>query len=168
MRTLEEKLQLPYVLCDLACGLNMHGGKDSDWIHIDADPADGMDLVGDWNDIKLPTESVNELHFSDAIEHVRPWQYDQTFGEINRILKPGALFWGTTPDRSYIIKAAYLKLQDEEWIQRNLYGHSLGYGHTHFTTFTRESLKELLQQYGFVDIEFKPIEWWIHWTCKKG
>lgn len=169
MRTLEEKLALPYVLCDLSCGLNFHGGKDSDWIHIDHDPADGMDIVTDWNELHkhLPEKCVNELHFSDAIEHIRTWQSDITMNQINRVIKINGIFWGTTPNRDYIFKAALQGLQNEDWIHRNLYGDGAGYGHTHYRTFTKPLLKEYLEKYGFGEVEFKPIEGWIHWTCKK-
>lgn len=165
--TTKEKIALPFVKVDLACGLNMHGGKESEWIHIDHDPADGMDIVTDWNNIPLSTQSVDELHFSDAIEHIRTWESDITMGEINRIIKIGGIFWGTTPNRDYIFKAAIEGLQNEEWVQRNLYGDGAGYGHTHYRTFTKQLLKEYLEKYGFGEVEFKPIEGWIHWTCKK-
>lgn len=167
--TLEEKLSLQFVRCDLSCGLNFHGGKDSEWIHIDADPADGMDIVTDWNELDkhLPEKCVDELHFSDAIEHIRTWQSDTTMGQINRIVKIGGIFWGTTPNRDYIFKAAIHGLHDEEWIQRNIFGDGNGYGHTHYRVFTKPLLKEYLEKYGFGEVEFKPIEQWIHWTCKK-
>lgn len=165
--TLNEKLLLLYVKLDLACGLNMQGGMDSGWIHVDADGADGMDIVTSWNEIPLQNECIDELHFSDAIEHIRTWEYDKTFGEINRIIKIGGKFWGTTPNRDYIIKAAYEKLQNEEWICRQIYGDGNGYGHTHYTTFTKDKLKDTLEKYGFGEVYFHPIEEWIRWDCIK-
>ena len=165
--TLQEKLSMDYVKCDLACGLNMHGGKNSEWIHIDHDPADGMDIVCDWNKIPLENECVDELHFSDAIEHIRTWEADITMGEINRIVKVGGKFWGTTPHRDYILKVAYEGKFDEEWLHRNLYGDGAGYGHTHYQTFTKEKLKTFLEKYGFGEVVFAPIEEWIHFTCTK-
>ncbi len=167
MRTLKEKLALPIVKIDLACGLNQHEKNDDHYIYIDGDNADGIDIVCDWNSLPLNDGIADVVHFSDAIEHIKTWEADITMGEINRILKLGGIFFGTTPNRDYILKAAYEGLQDEEWLHRNLYGDGNGFNHTHYQTFTKKNLQQFLEKYGFGEVVFDNIEWWISWTCKK-
>ena len=161
------KLSLPTVKVDLGCGLNRHEREKNEYIYIDGDKADGIDIVCDWNEIPLPDNSVDEIHTSDTIEHVKTWEYHLTFPEWNRTLKVGGKLWGTTPDRDWVIKCAYEGMMDQEWIQHNLYGHGMGYKHTHYTTFTRAKLKEVLELYGFGNVEFAPVKEWIHFTATK-
>lgn len=167
MRTLSDKLLLPYRKVDLGCGLNQHEKELEEWIYVDGDSALGIDIVCDWNFIPIESESVDEIHTSDTIEHVKTWEYDITFPEWNRIMKIGGKIWGTTPARNYIIKAAYEGLENEVWIQRNLYGDGNGFAHTHYTTFTQEKLTALLEKYGWGEVRYEPIEWWIHFTATK-
>ena len=82
-------------------------------------------------------------------------------------LKNGGKFWGTTPNRDYIVKAAYEGLKDEEWLRCNLHGHQLGFGHVHYNLFTKKSLKETLEKYGFENVVFSPIEEWIAFSANK-
>lgn len=162
----ERKLQLPIVKVDLGCGLNRHEREKNEYIYIDGDKADGIDIVCDWNNISLESGIVDEVHSSDTIEHVMPIDYDITFKEWNRILKIGGWLWGTTPNRTEIIRRAYEGLADEDWIQHNLYGHGLGLKHTHYTTFTKKKLTEVLEKYGF-EVIIDPHDGWIHFTATK-
>lgn len=165
--TTEDKLKRDYVAIDLGCGLNRHEKETDKWIYIDGDSADGIDIVCDWNNIPLPSESVDEIHTSDTIEHVKTWEYDITFPEWNRIMKIGGKMWGTTPNRDYIIKASYHGLESSEWVERNLYGDGNGFKHTHYTTFTKDKLKSTLEKYGWGNVIFNPMDWWIYFTCTK-
>ena len=63
------KLSLPHTKLDLGCGLNRHEKEKNEYIYMDADKAEGIDIVGDWNNIPLPPNSIDEIHSSDTIEH---------------------------------------------------------------------------------------------------
>lgn len=166
-KEVNRKLALPVVKIDLGCGLNRHEKEKNEYIYIDGDEADGIDIVCDWNTIPLPDKCADEVHSSDTLEHFRPWEYDITFKELNRIMKVGGRFWFTTPNRTEVIKRAYEGTCDEEWLRCNLHGHQLGFGHVHYNLFTKQSLKELLEKYGFGDVLFSPIEGWIAGECFK-
>lgn len=160
------KLALPIVKIDLGCGLNRHEREKNEYIYIDGDSADGIDIVCDWNEIPLPDKCASEIHTSDTIEHVKTWEYNKTFPEWNRLLKIGGILWGTTPNRTEIIKRAYEGTADEDWLQHNLYGHGLNFNNTHYTTFTKDKLREVLEIYGF-SVIFDSLEDWIHFTATK-
>ena len=163
----KRKLALPNPKADIGCGLNRHEKEKEEYIYIDGDGAFGIDIVCDWNDIPLPSDSLMEIHTSDTVEHIKTWEYDKTLPEWNRLLKIGGKIWGTTPDRDFVIKCAYEKTKDKEWQQNNLYGHGAGFQHTHYTTFTRESINELFQKYGFSECTFGDTNEWIHFTFTK-
>lgn len=162
---------------DLGSGLNLYKGVNNDeleeWIHLDGDSAEHIEIICDWNKIPLENECVDFLHSSETIEHIPPWDKDTTLREWNRILKIGCECIFTTPNFDYsCIQYATGKMSLHE-AQQNLYGDRAGYHHIHYGTYTMETLMETLEKYGFSDIDFSgspgssDLPWWLVVKCKK-
>lgn len=165
------------VKVDLGCGINLYKGVNNDeiedWIHIDGDPNVHIEIVCDWKKIPLPSGVVDEMHSSETVEHVPYWDRDIVFPEWNRILKMGARFFGSTPNFEYSAKQYTNGKMTYHEAMQNLYGDRAGYHHIHYQTYTFETLKELLEKYGFGEIDFSKspglpgTAWWIVFECKK-
>lgn len=59
------------ILLDIGCGANKQG---PDWVGMDKQALDGVDIVHDWNDYPwpLPDECVLRCIASHVVEHVNP------------------------------------------------------------------------------------------------
>ena len=146
-----------------------------DWIHIDGVACDHIEIVCDFAEIPLPNGIADEIFSGDTIEHIIAQKIDKTLREWNRITKVGGIFSGRCPNlHSTMIRYAKGELslldamgalygsQDSEWQQ-------------HYITYTPETLRVLLEKYGFGEIDFSgspgnddPMNaWWIVWKCKK-
>lgn len=120
-----------------------------EYIHQDGCQADGIEICCLWNDIPLPDKSVNEIHYSDAVEHIPVWEYDAVLGELNRILKVGGKIWGNTPN-VHSVTSRYgkgeISFQD---MYLNLYGWADSKWQQHYQTFMPDTLTPLMEKYGF-------------------
>lgn len=165
------------VKVDLGSGLNYYKGINNDeigqWIHIDGDPAPHVEIVCDWVNIPIESGVVDELHSSETVEHIPPWDHEKTFTEWNRVLKIGGVFFGTTPNFNWSATQYAMGKMDYDTAQANLYGDRAGYHHVHYQTYTKETLTLLLEKYGFGEIDFSGspglpnTAWWLVFTCKK-
>jgi predicted SAM-dependent methyltransferase len=174
MRTIEEKLKLPNPKVDLGCGLNRHEKEKDEYIYVDGDAAPGIDIVCDWSKIPLPSGAIMEIHTSDTVEHIPPWEQDSVYREWNRIMKVGGKLWGTTPNLDHVCRAFAKGTQNLEWALRNLYGDRSGPHHVHYVLHTATTLTELLTRYGFGRIKFAEVGgqhctswWWLAFECYK-
>lgn len=174
MRTLEEKLALPTVRLDLGCGLNRHEKEKDEYIYLDGDPADGIDIVCNWDKIPLPDKCIDYVHSSETIEHIPQYDTHIILPEWNRVMKIGATLEATTPNLDYVCRAWARGERDHEWVIRNLYGDRHSAHHNHYILYNKQTLEEVLTKYGFGDFKWKPVgssdprEWhWLAWTCVK-
>ena len=161
----------------LDIGSGVHYQKPlEEWTHLNESPADHVEIVCDWKTIPLPTESVDEIHIGDVVEHIPRWEYAAVLGEWNRVLKVGGIFHGSTPDlhRTMMDYAQpgphHVSLQDAI---NALYGWATSTGQQHYTTYTKETLTDLLSQYGFQIDDFSgspgPVDrpWWLVFRGRK-
>jgi hypothetical protein len=158
---------------DIGCGLNPHEAGDPSWTHFDAVSNPCVNLVGEWDAIDLPTESVQELWLGDVLEHIPLWRIAAILAEWNRILRPGGIVRGTTPNLDYVIHAAVSGERHEgwtnyDWLMASLYGWRTGRYEQHYQTFTREHLIETLGFMGLdqIDLSGSPGPanrpwWWV-------
>ncbi len=153
--TLEEKLKLENPKCDLGCGLNFYEREDETWIRADGSRAEGIDVVCNFENIELPTDSISEVHMSDVVEHFPVFKLDKIMGEINRIMRNGAIIYGTTPNLDFVLRAAYEKSRDYEFLRRNLYGDQSTWFDQHYNLYTKKTLIELFEKYGFSQVKIK-------------
>jgi ubiquinone/menaquinone biosynthesis C-methylase UbiE len=174
MRTLEEKLALPITKLDLGCGLNRHEKEKDEYIYLDGDPAEGIDIVCNWDKIPLPDKSIDYVHSSETIEHIPQYHTHIVLPEWNRVMKVGATLELTTPNLDYVCRAWAFGEKDYEWTIRNLYGDRHSAHHNHYILYNKDTLTEVLAKYGFGEFNFKSIGhtdpkewWWLAMTCKK-
>jgi SAM-dependent methyltransferase len=78
---------------DIGCGRN----KVEGFVGLDIAPDVGADIVCDIEQgIPLPDNSVDEVHMSHVLEHLR--EVDMVLAEIARICRPGARIFFRVPD----------------------------------------------------------------------
>lgn len=164
----DRKILHPEASINIGAGLNLiHRDKDN-WINHDGDFNENLDVVCRWENFSfIPDKTFVECRSTDTLEHIMPISYDKVFTEWNRILKIGAKFSATTPNRTEIIKRAYEGKESDEWVIRNLFGDQNGYAHHHYHVFTKKELQEVLEKYGFGEVKFDPIEGWISVSATK-
>lgn len=125
--------------------------RDAGWqvIGVDPDPkavstvrALGVDVYeGDIDALSHEIESFDAITLNHVVEHVH--EPRKLLLEINRLLKPNGTLYIATPN----IKSIGVKIFGKNW--RGIESPR------HLILFNVSSLKELLDQCGFVDIEFK-------------
>jgi predicted SAM-dependent methyltransferase len=150
-----------------------------EWIHLDGVAGDHIEIVCDFAEIPLPDSIADEIFSGDTIEHIVTDKIDKTLREWNRIVKTGGTFSGRCPNlHSTMVRytKGELSLQDA---MGALYGSQDSMWQQHYVTYTADTLKELLEKYGFgeVDLTGSPgydkingtpnDSWWLVWTCKK-
>ena len=177
MSNLANKLRNEALRLDLGCGIRNRKKPDSEWIHIDIQEIEGIDIVADFTILDMfSNESVNEIYAGDVIEHIAPFNLGGVLKEWNRVLKIQGTFNLQTPN----LNATMLRYANKELSLQDAYGALYGsneniYQH-HFQTFTIETLRDKLIEYGFGEIDFSESPCsggdprnghWIVCTCKK-
>ena len=79
--------QKPPLRIDLGCGKNKR--KDGDWIGVDEIKFDGVDVVLNIGKQKWPWKdgTVDEVHASHFVEHLKPEERIHFVNELQRVLK---------------------------------------------------------------------------------
>jgi predicted SAM-dependent methyltransferase len=161
---------------DIGSGLKNPKTPLDEWIHLDMAPFPHVEIVADFGLIPLATGSVDEIFLGDVIEHIPMWRYDEVLPEWARILIPGGLVTGRTPNADSVMKR-YARGDKDMPIHDvigSLFGSGENDGQQHYMTFSKETLVELMANYGFVDFDFSgspgPVNepWWLVWTCRKA
>ncbi len=138
---------------NIGCGNNIL----KDYINIDIRKIDGVDLILDLEKQELPydNESVDEILAYDVLEHISHNKIWDVLNDMYRVLKKGGILHIRVPDTDNI----YLKSLKYEGIERfKMLSYWLGGGqdypeNTHKSFFTKDSLKAILEYYGFKIIE---------------
>ncbi len=146
----------PIVKLDLGAGAHQLPPQEDgiEYIHSDGGQQEGIELCCTWDDIPLPDNSIDDLHYSDAVEHVPLWDYDKIFPELNRILKIGGKIWGNTPNiHSVTTRYAKGEVSFEDMFL-NLYGWADHPYQMHYQTFRYDTLTKVMEKYGFGNADF--------------
>lgn len=157
---------------DIGCGLHPKEPLD-EWTHLDCDEGPHIEMVCDFGDIDLPDGSVDEIHIGDVIEHIPVWRQTEVLGEWYRLLKPGGILEGNTPNLEGNVQRYVRGDIDLNWLLQNLYGDRAGPPHQHYILFTEETLRELLEKHGFIDVDFggspgpSNEPWWLVFHCTR-
>jgi predicted SAM-dependent methyltransferase len=138
---------------DIGAGLHPKQPLD-EWTHLDCDAGPHIEIVGDFGDIPLDDESVDEIWIGDVIEHVPVWRQTEVLGEWRRILRPGGKLAGNTPNLEYNVRAYVVEDIDLNWLLQNLYGDRAGFPHQHYILFTEDTLRDLFERHGFSSTDF--------------
>lgn len=144
-----------------------------EWTHQDGTVGDHVEIVCDWKKIPLDTESVDEIHLGDVVEHIPQWEMSETMGEWNRLLKMGGIVHGSMPNLDRVMRdyaAGTLAFKDA---LSSLYGWADTKWQQHYTTYTKETLTELMAKHGFTIDDFSgspgPVDrpWWLVFRGRK-
>ena len=144
-----------------------------DWLHLDGEPCEHVEIVTDFATIPLPDKSVDEIFIGDVIEHVPMWRYPEVLSEWNRVLKPNAVIRGRCPNVDRAMKDyanGSLSLRDA---LLSIYGWGDRPNQQHYQGFTKETLKQLLLEYGIEINDFsgspgpQDRPWWLVFSGKK-
>jgi predicted SAM-dependent methyltransferase len=161
---------LPHDLkLDIGCGLHYKEPLE-EWVHLDINPGPHIEIEADFGAIPLPDGSVAEIYLGDVIEHVPLWRQKEVLAEWRRILKPGGIIAGRTPNLDRAMRdyaEGSLSFRDA-W--QSIYGWGDRPTEMHFTTFTKETLTQLFAENGFKveDYSGSPGSvdrpWWLVFT----
>ena len=158
---------------DIGSGGHNHQKPLEEWTHQDGTPGDHVEIVCDWRTIPLATESVDEMHFGDVIEHIPVWSLDETLGEWNRLLKMGGVFHGSMPNIDRVMKdyaAGRLVFQD---VVNALYGWADSPFQQHYMTYTKTTLSQMMVKHGFMIEDYsgspgpEDRPWWLVFRGRK-
>ena len=158
-------LKLPSDLkLNIGCGSNLKDG----WINIDL--RDGSDLQLDLREpIPFENESVSVVYSEHFFEHLNyPDESLYFLREAYRVLKPSGLLSTGVPDAQELLKAYvngdrdYLRKVDPwqpDWCDTPMHRVNFVFrqGGEHKYAYDFETLKQVLTQAGFVDVERRPF-----------
>ena len=138
---------------NLGCGNDIRFG----YINIDIRPLKGVNLVLDLENQSLPFQDnlVSEIVAQDIIEHVSYYKVENLLKECFRVLKPKGTIYIRTPDLEQIYVKAVVEKQtlgDKKGYKLLSYWIFGGFKNPydyHKCIFTKELLKELLEEIGF-------------------
>lgn len=157
---------------DVGCGLHTKEPLD-EWTHLDIDKGPHIEIVADFGDVPLDDNSVDQIHIGDVIEHIPVWRQTEVLAEWKRLLKPGGVLEGNTPNLAHAIHQYVAGEIGLDWLLQNLYGDRAGFQHQHYILFTMASLSKLLTDHGFVDLDLSGSPgphtnpWWIVFEARK-
>lgn len=133
------------------------------YIHSDAHPFDGLDIVADAWDIDLPDTWLDEVIAIAFVEHLRYEHATAVFANVHRMLKPGGTFLFDVPNLAEWCR--YFNDPespfDQAYVLRTLYGWQRWSGDEHKSGWTVTLLEQYLHTAGFHEffIDTIPREW---------
>ncbi|NJB66728.1 putative SAM-dependent methyltransferase [Desulfobaculum xiamenense] len=147
---------------NVGCGPDIRPG----YINIDWNPASGVNIVSDARALPFADCSVDEVLASDILEHF-PWaEVRDVLREWKRVLKGGGRLELRTPDlgglvRLYNARRPGWRREDGvtkgvDPIVERLYGGQDFHGNFHYVIFDQQSLRELLEEEGFLVVNISP------------
>jgi len=138
---------------NISCG----NVKIPGYVNIDSEPSNEPDLIADIKQ-KLPyaDDSIDEILFFHAIEHIEEKYHDFVLTEFWRLLKPDGILLIAYPEftKCAINYIENFKGMREFW-KNTIYGLQRYPGDYHVSLMDSEVLGQKLQEIGFIDIEWK-------------
>lgn len=143
-------------------GLNLGSRNRAipDFLSMDCDPHDGVDIVGDISDLsRFADNSVGEIYASHILEHFPHTKTEAVLKEWLRVIEPGGKLYVGVPDFARAIEI-YSVTGLRPWITNFLMGDQEYKTAFHYRLFDEESLSFMLRAAGFADcfrVEYFPI-----------
>lgn len=139
---------------NLGCGSKRMEG----YVNCDLFPGPTVDEAFSLDDIPYADGTVEALHSEHALEHLPRQRAEIAIKEWARVLKPGGELLLKVPDLELCCKA-FLDSSEEQrygWWHHTIYGIQVGQAHEpdegqiHYCGFTKERLRRLLEEAGFI------------------
>jgi len=118
------------------------------FFNIDVRPVKGVDIVMDLERDELPFESniVSEIIAKDFLEHIDYNRVELVVADFYRVLKPGGRLWIRVPDVERIVEKYRGDYKQMSYL---IFGGKRHAYDIHKTAFTKESIRSLLERFGF-------------------
>lgn len=142
-----------YLCLNVGCGDN----RIENYVGIDMHCAENVDLVHDirFSPIPFPDESVDEIVFFHAIEHVETAIHPLILNEFWRLLKPGKGVYISYPEFEKIAHNWIVNFRGQREFWRNtIYGLQRYPGDYHVSLMNTPEFVEILKACGFTEIEY--------------
>ena len=147
-------------------------------VHMDLHPWPSVNCVHDLLETPYPfkNDTFEKAYMGDVIEHIYIFDVDRVLTEVNRILKSGAIFEVVVPDFRWIaeriVKGDWKEKANVNWLNptddpwKNAMSYWFGGFHKkeeykmagmgHVNGFNFDTLKDLLEKNGFINVERVP------------
>lgn len=127
-------------------------------INVDMRKLPGVDLVADAENIELPEKSVQGIYSSHVLEH---FSHEKLRRKILpnwvRLLKSEGEFRAVVPDAEAMLEAYAKGFMIFEDLRMVTFGAQEYEGDFHFNMFSRESLKDLLEEAGLRNVGYQEV-----------
>jgi predicted SAM-dependent methyltransferase len=147
----EKLLRMPALRLNLGCGTK----PVTEYLNIDERELDGVDLIADVRSIPFPAGTVAEIYAAHLIEHfTEPDLKSNVLPAWRALLGPGGVLRVVTPDAVGMLEAFTRGDYPFESLRTVTYGGQDYPGNFHYTMFSRESLRTILHDAGFIADEY--------------
>jgi hypothetical protein len=137
--------------------LNVGSGTNisDQMLNIDMRELPGVDIVADAGDIQLPKEIAKEVYSSHVLEHFPHEKLRRSvLPNWVALLQVGGDFRAIVPDAEAMMTACINGTMSFEDLRTVTFGLQEYEGDTHYTMFSRESLKLLLEEAGLRGVTY--------------
>jgi len=129
-----------------------------DYFNIDARELPGVDMIADVRSLPFHPGTVAEIYAAHLVEHFTESELRSAIiSGWRRVLKPGGLLRIVVPDAEGMIQAFSRGEYPFESLREVTFGSQDYPGNFHYTMFSRQSLRELLQSFGFSVGEYTAV-----------
>jgi len=129
-----------------------------DYFNIDGREMPGVDMIADVRSLPFHPGTVAEIYAAHLVEHFTAAELKATvIAGWHRILKPRGVLRIVVPDAEGMIQAFSRGEFPFESLREVTFGSQDYPGNFHYTMFSRESLRELLQSFGFTVGEYTAV-----------
>jgi predicted SAM-dependent methyltransferase len=129
-----------------------------DYFNIDARELPGVDMIADVRSLPFHPGTVAEIYAAHLVEHFTESELrSAVIPGWRRVLKPGGLLRIVVPDAEGMIQAFSRGEYPFENLREVTFGSQDYPGNFHYTMFSRQSLRELLQSFGFSVGEYTAV-----------
>ena len=147
-------------------------------VRMDLHPWPSVNCVHDLLETPYPfkNDTFEKAYMGDVVEHIYIFDVDRVLTEVNRILKPGAIFEVVVPDFRWIaeriVKGDWKEKANVDWLNptddpwKNAMSYWFGGFHNkeeykmagmgHVNGFDFDALKSLLEKNGFTNVQRVP------------
>ena len=149
-----EALARDMLRLNVGCG---HASLDQ-YVNVDRRELPGVDAIADATDLPFDDEVVAEIYSAHLLEHFPEEMLRRVvLPHWRKKLRPGGILRTVVPDAEAMIKDFFAGEMSFADLRDVTFGGQDYGGDFHFTMFSHDHLTALLQELGFVDLEFTVL-----------